>query len=461
MQRSSAFKAFITGMLALASSLAHADLYTAEAAYAAKDFPRAFELFRELAELGHAESQETLAIMYVNGEGVERNNTLGYAWAVLVLEQRSSEPAQSIVDQVSPRLTEARRKTVEELRTKFGRDALNKSILNFERKPLASKKSVCTFKRPANPDDFYPEEALAKGLSGFAIIDARVFSDGHDHDPRAERLIPAQAFDGAAMLVSMNSVYGPPTGDRIAEPCEIRFKVKFTRSGAKKSKPILAEGSEVKQKAESGDPDSQLLYGLHLQNAQVPAADKAHLEWFIKAAQAGNTFAQYLVGHDQLYSYTSEANEAQAIFWLDKAARGGQGDAQFDLANYYLRDASSPGNAMKAAELLGGAVASGVPQARFYLAALLASHPDENVRNPKRALDLFGGDQGVYELNPIGWETRAAARANLGEFDKAVELEKRAIRLAKRFNWNTVPLEARLAAYEAKKPWVGDLLAFY
>jgi TPR repeat protein len=453
--------AFIACALALTSSQAHADLYSADAAYRAKDFPRAFELFRELAELGHAESQETLAIMYVQGEGVERNNILGYAWAALALEQRSSEAARSIVDQIGPRLSETGRKTVAELREKSGKDALKKTILNFERKPLASKKTLCKFKRLANPDDFYPPEAVAKGLSGFAIIEARIFSDGHDHDPRAERLIPAQAFDGPAMLVSMSNVYAAHTGDQITGPCEMRFKVKFKMRGAEKTKPILSEGSDVKRRAEAGDPDSQLLYGLHLQNADIPPADKAHFEWFIKAAQAGNTFAQYLVGHDQLNSYRFEANEAQAIFWLDKAARGGEGDAQFDLANYYLRNASNPVNAGKAVDLLGRAVEAGLPQARFYLAALLASHPSDEVRNPKRALEVFSGDQGIYELNPIGWEIRAAAHANQGKFDEAVELEKRAVRLASSFHWNTTPLKGRLADYEARKAWVGDLLAYY
>jgi hypothetical protein len=59
---------------------ARADLYSAAEAAEAKDFARAFELYRELAELGHAESQEMIAAMYVNGEGVKRDNVLGYAW---------------------------------------------------------------------------------------------------------------------------------------------------------------------------------------------------------------------------------------------------------------------------------------------------------------------------------------------------------------------------------------------
>jgi len=466
MQIKRAFKVFIMCLAGLASSLAHADLYTANAAFQAKDLPRAFELYRELAELGHAGSQETLAIMYVQGEGVKRDNILGYAWAALALEQRPSEAAQGIYEQLNPHMTESGRKTAEELRARFGKDALQKSILGIEKTPLASKKVWCRIKTPANPDDFFPPGAAEKGLSGFAIIDARVFSDGRDHDPRAARLIPAQPFDAAAMLLSMNNLYSPQIGNGSAEPCTFRFKVKFTAWSARTPKKVEQDLNAIKERAVSGNPDSQLVYGLLLRNADDPPSGEVPLDWIIKAAQAGNPFAQYLVGHEQLYSFMFEANEAKGIFWLDKAARAGDYDAQLELANYYLRDASNAGNVRKAVELLGRALEANRPEAPFYLSALLASSPDAEVRNPKRALEIFGleifgKDQGIYDLNPIAWEIRAAAHANAGEFDEAIGLEKRAIRMAKAFHWNTAPMEARLAAYQGKKSWTGNLLAFY
>ncbi|HEV7609891.1 MAG TPA: hypothetical protein VGO61_21325 [Steroidobacteraceae bacterium] len=461
MRRKLGFKVLIVCLAGLASSLVHADLYGADAAYRAKDFSRAFELYRELAELGHAESQETLAIMYVNGEGVKRDNMLGYAWATLVLEQRPSEVAQNIYAQLHPHLTESGRKTAEELRARFGKDALTKSILGAGRIPVASKNVVCKMKAPANPNDFFPPEAAAKGISGFAIIDARVFSDGRDHDPRPARLIPAQPFDGPGMLVSMNTLFSPQMGNGNAESCTIRFKVRFTAGLQPTPKTVEQDLSALKQKAIAGDPNSQLLYGLLLQNSDGPPSAEVPLDWFIKAAQAGNSFAQYLVGHDHLNSRAFAVDEAKGTFWLDKAARGGDSDAQLELANYYLHDASNAGNARKAVELLGRAVEAGRPEARFYLAALLASNPDAEVRNPKRALEIFGKGRDIYEQNPIAWEIRAAAHANAGEFDDASDLEKRAIRMAKVFHWNTAPLEARLAAYQGKKSWTGDLLAFY
>ena len=49
----------------LAAPQARADLYSAAAAVKKQDFPRAFELYRELAELaelGRVEAQENLAV---------------------------------------------------------------------------------------------------------------------------------------------------------------------------------------------------------------------------------------------------------------------------------------------------------------------------------------------------------------------------------------------------------------
>lgn len=250
-----------------------------------------------------------------------------------------------------------------------------------------------------------------KGISGMAMINARVFSDGRDHDPRPARLIPAQPFDEPAMLVSMNNIYAPQVEDGIAQSCTLRFRVKFWVGRGRTNDPVVQDLSALRKQAGDGDPDSQLLYGVLLQDSDRPQTGETALEWFVKAAQAGKPLAQFLVGREQLSSYGDEANEARGVFWLDKAARAGQSDAQLELAYYYLRDVSNPADARKAADLLGQALEAGRPEAPFYLAAPLASNPDDGIRDPKRALEVFGMDQGIYDLNPIGWEIRAAAHA--------------------------------------------------
>src|SRR5262245_32113701 len=112
---------------------AHADLYAAAAAVEKQDFARAFELYREVAELGRLEGQENLAVSYVNGEGVKRDNVLGYAWAKIALENGGGAEMQKIIDVIEPRLTEPARQRAAELQAKFGREGLKKNVLPVER----------------------------------------------------------------------------------------------------------------------------------------------------------------------------------------------------------------------------------------------------------------------------------------------------------------------------------------
>jgi tetratricopeptide (TPR) repeat protein len=99
--------------------------------------------------------------------------------------------------------------------------------------------------------------------------------------------------------------------------------------------------------------------------------------------------------------------------------------------------------------------------ARFYLSALLASNPDATLRNPQRALDLVKQGLESYDVNPIAFEIRAAAHANLGNFAEAQKNQTKAVGMAKNLGWDTVPQKARLAGYKANQAWTGDLFAFY
>ena len=58
----------------------------------------------------------------------------------------------------------------------------------------------------------------------------------------------------------------------------------------------------------------------------------------------------------------------------------------------------------------------------------------------------------------VNLEVLAAANAQDGKFADAISLQKRAIRGAQRFKWDTAPLQQRLAKYEARTAWTGNLL---
>jgi TPR repeat protein len=68
--------------------LSNADqLEDAKAAIENEDFEKAFELLSPLAEEGNAEAQTCLGALYVNGQGVEKDDTKGLSWIMKAARQ--------------------------------------------------------------------------------------------------------------------------------------------------------------------------------------------------------------------------------------------------------------------------------------------------------------------------------------------------------------------------------------
>jgi tetratricopeptide (TPR) repeat protein len=102
----------------------------------------------------------------------------------------------------------------------------------------------------------------------------------------------------------------------------------------------------------------------------------------------------------------------------------------------------------KAVELVGNV--PGFNEYRTTLATLLAACPDATVRDGKKSLELA---QRAYELlkGPTEMAALAAAHAELGEFDEAVEWQEKAIAVAPKALSDQY--RQRLKLYQEKKPY--------
>jgi TonB family protein len=463
-------------VLALTAGAAHADLVGAQKAYAAQEYSRAFELYRQIAELGNVAGQENLAAMYVDGQGVKRNNVLGYAWALIARENGANAAMQNIIDQLEPHLTDASRVRVAEITKEFGKAALQERLLpaplDPSQKPeLPKPGESCTFSRPANPDDYYPKGAIAQGISGYVILEVTVMPDGRARNPRISESVPAGAFDEAGRRVSFASVFKPRVVAGNAVPCNIKYKIKFfVRSpGAEASSPgRIPDNSDktfdtAKSAAKAGDPLGQWLYALLLmQRPADPDHDHA-LDWAVRAAQAGVADAQFEVGHQLInrkWLPDGEHERKKGLAWFAIAANSGQADAQVALAVEALSHDPDAAAFDEAQDWLDKPGASGIHDGKLYLAALLAAGPNAGRRDPGRAIKLLDEDAWQFESDPTSFEIRAAAHAQLGEFDAAKREQKRAISAAKNLGWDLKPLNERMANYEKGTAWMGSLIQF-
>lgn len=241
--------------------------------------------------------------------------------------------------------------------------------------------------------------------------------------------------------------------------------------------------------AAGGEADALAYLGFMTEAGEGGEADAAAaLDYFRRAAEAGSAVAQAKLGHayltgegveedasralalfrqaaDQghptgfmglayLYETGTEVEESRerALAWYERAALAGQVDAQLRLAYDGLRQNDLAGQ-QQASRWLARAAAQNHPQALNDYAWLLATSPFDRVRNGQQALTL--ALQAVDRRRvPAYLDTLAAAYAETGKFQQAVETQREALALVPEGNADlAAELETHLAAFEAGKPW--------
>ncbi len=447
----------------LAAPAAHADLYAAGQAYKNKEYEKSFALYRELAELGQLEAQEILAMMYVNGEGVKRDNIAGYAWARIAIENGGGEAVKDIIAQLDPYMNDTTRRRVESITSQFGRAALEQRLMpkvlpgtNF-----VSQGTPCHMFKQAGI--VYPPDAVNNGIQGQVYMEFTVMPDGRARNPRVVYAVPAKVFEQSTRRLILRSEFTPATEKGVPVPCTIGMMVQYRINGVDDGDYNELERllKRTKTQAEAGDANAQMLYGLlitGLPQVRKPRGDA--MPYFVKAAQAGLPTAQFMVGYSSMMGWGCECSEPKGMVWLHKAAAADQADAQVMLANYILRGEPTEEETAKAMMWLERAVASGNRDAKFYLAALLAAGVDANRRDPTRALQVLKEVMRDVDDDPTAFEIRAAARAMLGDYVDAQKDQRKALKMAQGLGWETASQQARLNSYVAGKTWTGDLFAF-
>jgi TonB family protein len=449
--------------IGFAPGAARADLYAASQAYEQKDYAKAFELYRELAELGQAYAQQSLAIMYVNAEGVPRDNIAGYAWAKIAIENGGGgEPMQGIVDQLEPHMNAKARQRVDEIKTQFSSAALDKKLLPkiFESANYTDR-TPCTMSKRAK--DTYPQAAVQRGIQGNVYMEFTVMPDGRARNPRVVLAVPTGAFENSARRMIMRSEFSPSTQKGVPVPCTIGMMVRYVIDDESSSdySQLNQFVKKTLREADAGDAHAQMLYGFLISGLpQIKKPRSDAMPYFVKAAQAGQPTAQFMVGYSSMIGWGCECSEPKGMVWLHKAAAADQADAQVMLANYILRGEPGPEETAKALTWLERAAKNGSRDGKFYLAALLAAGVDGSRRDPERALKVLGEVMRDMDDDPTAFEIRAAANAMLGKFTEAQKDENKALRMAQDLGWETASQQARLASYVASKPWTGDLFAF-
>jgi TPR repeat protein len=449
-------RALLLLVAVLLSAPARADLFTAQLAYQKADYERAFKDYRELAELGQPQAQYNLAIMYAKGQGVRQSELNAYAWATLAAESGEAR-GKSLAEELRPGLAPGSERLAQDTIAPFSRAALDARLMPKVEDDEGRQARCRLLKRP---DVSYPVDAQRSGVQGDVFVEFVVMPDGSARNPHIVYAVPTGTFESTVRAAVLHTHYpaGGPGSRAVHCHCMYRFQMAGLTGTA--GYPDLERLVRVtRTEAESGDAHAQLFYGLLL--AGLPQLGERRSEavpWFLKAAQAGSPSGQYMLGSSLLLGMGCHCEENKGQVWLRKAAEADQSNAQVTLAEYALRGTPDAANTKLAAVWLERAAASGDHDGMYYLSALLAATPIEAMRDPRRALDLLEKVRTDLSGNPTAIEIRAAAQAASGAFQDAVRSERRAIGMATKLKWDLAPLNERLAHYESRQPWYGDLL---
>lgn len=173
---------------------------------------------------------------------------------------------------------------------------------------------------------------------------------------------------------------------------------------------------------------------------------------FAQAAEQGHPTGYMGLGYLHESGLGRPTDPAQALTWYRQAAEAGVVDAQLRLAHHELRQPTREGH-QRALHWLIRAAAQDSVQALNDSAWLLATSPHDPVRNGQQAVTL--AQQAVErQRDPNYLDTLAAAYAETGKFDRAIETQQEALALAAEDDTALrAELESHLHAFQARKPW--------
>ena len=209
--------------------------------------------------------------------------------------------------------------------------------------------------------------------------------------------------------------------------------------------------------AERGDTDAESGLGsLYMQGKGVSQDFIEAAKWFEQAANKGDALAQGNLGLLYLQGQGVSQDFEQALKWLRLAAAQGRGEALATLGSIYMHGTGTPIDYAEALKWLEKPSSEGTLPCKNCLAWLLATCPDDHIRNGHRALTL-AKEVVAKDAAPENLDTLAAAYAAVENFEEAARIQEKLV--AKLENDDTASpsditqYRARLQAYKEKRAW--------
>lgn len=424
-------------------------------AYQAEEFGRAYSEFTSLAELGHKLAQANLGVMYFHGQGRPKNLTEAYAWVALAATD-GDEGRIAMRDTIYSRIPDDERHAANqratELTKQYGETALSNRLM-----PMLLSDADCDFNlTPVSlKPPRYPQAMQQAAKLGIVTVEYSVAPSGHVRDYAiefaSERQFGAAALDAVATWrFEPFKINGKPV-ELIGRQHRIHFTfvdAGFERVGMDKIIGRLGKA------AEEGNAVDAFSYASAIRTLPEHSFEmREATEWFSKAAVAGMPAAQYELGKSLISGQGCAADSDKGLAWLGRAAALEYPKAQFTLASELIRIQGSEQAMDSALRWLEQAAGRNHSTAMLKLAWILATHEDESIHDPTRALALAQRARKLHNDQITVLETLAAAYAATGDFKKAERHQRKAVSRASKLDMPLATMNARFNSYSLETPW--------
>lgn len=453
--------------------------------YQGKQFDEAFKVFRSLAEVGDYHAMRNLGVMYYRGEAVDRDPIQGYAWvdtAEKALGIEENRLAETILKELSADQKKQALLKAIALYEDFNPEAMSQRIFPtlLSDEECEQGPELINKKRPR-----YPRSAAQQGVMGQVMLDYLVTPEGYARDIElisASNKSLVKASGEAARYFRYE-----PSVDENKKSWPLKVLFTFAMQGDAKVKGLektLDTLSEWKIKAESGSAEDQYIYARFLDNVRemrgmirkfhnsdsvtLRKQDQKKLKkfseaveleyqeankWLMSSAKQGLSNAQYDLGLNMTQGRGCKTDADNGYRWIEASAVGGYSPAQYMMGEKMIEQSETT-----AIHWLRNAATANHYKAKLLLAWELSTSSIGELRDAKEALTLLEEKSDTYFDDVRVYETLAAAYAELGNFKKAVKYQKKAVKEAKRLDWELPVIDRRLATYQSKRPWRGHYM---
>jgi len=436
------------------TNFAHADFATAMQSYNEKHYAEAMAEFKRSAVLGHKPSQYNLGIMYLHGEGTEKNLIEAFAWFAIAAADNEAARA-SARDHVMSLLDEKNKDiAIDRMQSLF--TEMKTEAAKIEPVMLSREKCTYSLKQVKFILPEYPRTMEVNGQQNIADVEFGVDKHGAARDFSVIYTTNHQ-FDKSIFSALRKWRFAPVTIDgRPVEVVSARIRMTFTFGGDLiEPEKIKQYANDLRRDAESNDLGKMFGAAYIADLVRELNIDKQDTNtWYYKAAQGGFAPAEYQIGKSLFLGDGCVQDTHKGLQWLTMAAEERSLDAQYFLGVSLLGSDKISEERTKAIEWLKKAASGHNEKAMMRLAWILATDKDEKVRDPARALALVKEVYQSYADILRSNETLAAAQAANGMFEEAVKSQTAALKEAKSISYPLDEVKSRLAAYQNEQLWL-------